>query len=370
MATRGLRQLAVRWGVYASVAFVCCALAAQDANEFLLAVRRAGVVEVIDPETLETRALLRFDFPTKGSGLNGVAVSDDGSAIYVEGPIPPEFKGCCVLYSVDLASKQVAIAASIGGTRSRDAFVVSDGVVYASKALLAKVPKTDFRSQRWHLSPDGRWLFGIRNFRGPALSMYDLDRGTTRELEPPMLQGEGYSTGVWSGDRFYLFSSRTGGGRLWQAPSDNAGLGAGIPVAPFGNLPNCSGDATKAITAAGGRLFIYEQFGFKVDRRDSCGDRVPGGAWVVDPESGTLNSQIAPDLHFSDLIPSRQRSELFGLDPGGSNWKGPVQLVRIDAKDGVVLRRRLLDTDVWRITVAPLRVVPSGDVGLIARGLR
>ena len=343
---------------------VCSPLVAQDSRNMILAASRSGVVELMDPSTLETVGRIHFDLGPQTAGLNGVAASADGSLLYVEGPIPNEPHGCCALYSIDLATLQMKVAASVPGSRSRHTFVVSDGLVYIATALTPNGIPSDMTDDRLHLSPGGRWLFGLRNFRGPALDVYDVGRGqVVRQLTPEGLDGDWWSTGIWSGDRFYWYaSSGKGSGRLWGVSPETPKLGAGATVAPLGRLSGCADQSSKAIAAAAGKLFLYEEFGFKVDRRNECADRVPGGAWVVDPATGQLTRQIAPDLHFSALLSDQAGSQLYGLSPGGPNWELPAQLVRIDPSDGRILQSRYLDPGFWRVAIAPLRIVPSGDV--------
>jgi hypothetical protein len=107
-------------------------------------------------------------------------------------------------------------------------------------------------------------------------------------------------------------------------------------------------------------VIVYEQFGFKVDRRGSC-PAVPGGAWIVDPASGQVTRQLVPELHLSALVTDQEGTRLYGLSPGGGDWDHP-QLVEIDPVSGRVVRSRYLDAGFWRLAVAPLRIVPSGDV--------
>ena len=94
-----------------------------------------------------------------------------------------------------------------------------------------------------------------------------------------------------------------------------------------------------------------------------------GWGLVLDPGTGQLSRQIAPNLHFSALVSDRTGSELYGLSAEDPNWKLPAELVRIDARDGRILQFRHLDPGFWRITVAPLRIVPSGDVQFRIRTL-
>jgi hypothetical protein len=342
----------------------CSTLLAQDSRNMILAASRSGVVELINPSTLETVGRIHFDLGPRSAGLNGASASADGSVLYVEGPIQTEPHGCCSLYSIELATLQMKVAASIAGSSSRKSFVVSDGLVYLATALTHNGIASDMSNDRLHLSPDGRWLFGVKSFRGPALDVYDVARGqVVRQLTPEGLEGDWWPTGTWSGDRFYLYAANgTGSGRLWTVSPETTQLGAGAAIAPFGRLSGCTDQSSKAIVASAGNLFIYEEFGFKVDRRNECAGRVPGGAWVVDPATGQLTRQIAPNLHFSAVLSDRTGSELYGLSAEDPNWELPAELVRMDTSDGRILQSRHLGPGFWRIAVAPLRIVPSGDV--------
>ena len=126
-----------------------------------------------------------------------------------------------------------------------------------------------------------------------------------------------------------------------------------MPVTPPDFGLGCTSPLFDSLTAAAGRLILYEAFGFTTDRRARCG-QVPGGAWFVDPDTGALGSWIVPELYLSTLIADR-KGALFGLSAEG-------QLVRIDAKDGQLLKTRALDPGFWRMAVADLREIPSGDV--------
>ncbi len=347
-----------------AVLLLCSPLAAQDSKNMILAAGRSGVVEIINPSTLETVGRIHFDLGPQSAGLNGIYAGADGSSLYVEGPIPAEPNGCCALYSINLGTLQTKVVASIPGSRSRNTFVISDGVVYSAAALNLNGFPEDMNNGRLHLSPDGRWLFGVRSFRGPALDMYDAAQGhVLRPLSPQGLEGDWWSTGTWSGDRFYLYAANNKGtGRLWSVSPEKPSLDAAVAVAPLGHVSGCSDQSSKGIAAAAGNLFLYEEFGFKLDRRNPCRAEVPGGAWVVDPATGQLLRQIAPDLHFSVLLSDQTRSQLYGLSAEDPNWQLPAQLVRIDPSDGRILQSRHLDPGFWRMAIAPVRNAPRDDV--------
>lgn len=348
---------------------------AQDAKQFILAAHRAGTVELIDPETLATVARIHFDLPPRTSGLNGVSASADGSTLYVEGAVPPN-PGCCGIYAVDLATmKTVATTIEEKFSRKNSPLIFSDGLVYPAATLMPGGPTHDFtiasRNTRLLLSPDGRWLFGVRSFRGPALETFDLNNGAAfRELTPAGQvdnSGSNWANGAWSGDRFYFYAANgTNSGRLWTVSPGAEQLGPGVEVGAFGDVPGCKHGApvATALTAAAGSLFVYEPSGGKSDRSLDC-PNAPGGAWIVDPATGRLTGQIAAGFHFNRLVAARSGKDIYGLDPGNVNWTGPVRLVRMDARDGRVANSRTLEPGVCTIATAALRSAPAGDVHAI-----
>ena len=236
--------------------------------------------------------------------------------------------------------------------------------MYPAATLMPNIMPQNMSRDRIHLSPDGRWLFGVNSFRGPALDLYGIDSGQlVRRLTPEGLQGDWWPSGVWSGNRFYLYAHDANGmGRLWTVSPESTQLGPGETIAPFGSVSGCSNQSSRGIAASGGALFIYEEFGFKVDRRNACKGRVPGGAWRIDPAKGMQAKRIAPDRHFSALFTNLAGSELYGLCAESPNWNLPAELVRMDPSDGRILQSRQLDPGFWRVAMAPLRVVPSGDL--------
>jgi hypothetical protein len=339
----------------ATVLLACSVGSAQDSKQFVLTANRAGVVELLDPISLQTVSRLHIDLPPNSVGLNGVSANADGSMIYVEGPIADAPNGCCSLYSIDLATLRMNQAAPIAGRGS---------------GIRRDLGIKGMSNDRLQVSPDGHWVFGVRNFRGPALDVYDLVKGAMiRQLMPTGLEGDWLADGAWSGDHFYFYASKDDGSsaRLWMVLPSTNDLGDGVAVDPVAHVPGCPPHsfALEEIAAAGNNLFVYEAFGFLGDRRNECSNLIPGGAWLVDSSNGHSVHHVAPDLHFSVLIPDREEPVLYGLSDGGPNWEFPVKLVRIDARNGEVLQTRTLDTDRWNIAVAPLRQAPWGDVQVI-----
>jgi hypothetical protein len=333
----------------ATVLLACSVVSAQDSKQFVLAANRAGVVELLDPISLQTLSRIHIDLPPNSVGLNGVSANADGSMIYVEGPIANEPNGCCSLYSIDLATLRMNQAAAIAGRGSGIKGMGND---------------------RLHFSPDGHWLFGLRNYPGPALDVYDLVHGgIVRQLMPPGLEGDWFASGAWSGDQFYFYASRHDGSssRLWMVSPSTTDLGGGVAVDPVTHATGCwpHSFALEEIVATRNNLFVYERFGFIGDRGVECSNLIPGGAWQINSSNGQALHPVAPDLHFSVLIPDQEEPVLYGLSSGGPNWEFPVKLVRIDARDGQVLQSRTLDTDRWNISIARLRLAPTGDVQVI-----
>ena len=344
----------------------CSILSAQSSTEIIAAASRSGIVQLIDPVTLQTVGQLQILLQRNSAGLNGISSDAEGSNLYVEGPIPSDPQGCCSLYAIDVRTLSSTIAAGIPGSSSRSSFLSSDGVTYAARSLTSSRTITKMSNDEMHLSSDQRWLFGVRNFRGPALDVFDLGHGSLiRQLNPTDLQDQIRTSGTWSGDRFLFYVALAGGrGRLWMVSPETEQLGPGVEVQPFGEVEGCSRPSIRAIISAAGAAFLYEPFGFTDDRRATCRTSVPGGAWTVDPVSGRLIRQVASDLHFSALLPGLTGRVLYGLSTGDAMWTSQVQLVRIDAQDGRILQSHSLNSEFWRIAIVSLRFIPSGTVSL------
>jgi len=362
----GLRTKAVACATLVTAALLASvALHAQDANRYILATRRSGAIEIIDPESLATISRIHFDLPSKSVGLNGISASADGTMLYVEGPLPDEPNGCCVLYSIDLATLQTRQVADIPGTASRAAFVTSDGITYQAAALGGATEiKEMVRWNDMHVSPNGRSIFGVTHFPGGALDIYDPAQGKILHYLVPSDLGERWwPNGLWMDDRFLFYAARDDGSaaRLWSVSPGATELGEGVPVEPFAKVSGCSSHVEAGLAAASGNLFLYEIFGWKLDRRNYCSG-VPGGVWLLDPSSGSLLAHVATEFYFSELVADRENGELYGLSVGEPDWLNGIELVRIDARDGSILRSRVLESDFWSISFGSLRTFPEGDV--------
>lgn len=123
-----MRQI-LRISLFVSVFLAGIAANAQLSNEYIVAARRMGTIEFIDPANLHTVSSVNVYVPADSAGLGGVFLDPDGRTLYIEGPIgpgSPESNACCWLYAIDIATLQAKKVAGIGGTESRRAFV-SDG---------------------------------------------------------------------------------------------------------------------------------------------------------------------------------------------------------------------------------------------------
>jgi hypothetical protein len=187
-----------------TVFLACSAARAQDSKTYVLAARRSGAIEIIDPPTLATIGRIHFDLAPKSSGLNRISAGPDGTTLYVEGP--DAGGACCVLYSIDLTTMQTRQVADIPGTASRNAFVTIDGVTY---------PVTASRGTQ-------------RHFPRGAEDLY--------ESEQIRIQ-----TGMWMDGRDFMYGAKEdgSGGILWSGSPGSPDLGHGVAVQPFAKVPGC-----------------------------------------------------------------------------------------------------------------------------------
>ena len=88
---------------------------------------------------------------------------------------------------------------------------------------------------------------------------------------------------------------------------------------------------------------------------------------MLDTKTGRLTRQIASEFHFNNLISDRAGSTLYGVVLGEAGWDGPVQLVRLDGRDGRVLRARTFEPGVLQIAIGPLAKSPVSDVSASAQ---
>jgi len=333
----------------------------------LLAAHRAGRIEVLNPITLQSLGSI------KALPLASAVTSDDRGILFLSDGIGPEFKGCCALYAIDLntrkMSKLLDPVAGVVVSPNRQHVLAQRGNVgieaFSVPSLQREpvIPRSvALGVYRLSFSPDGRLLFGVTNYPAPpSLDILDFDR---RKLVQRFAVSEDLTVlGIWVGDAYYLYGYRDGTGQLWRVKADLSTIVEPVKV-DFPHQPSeCKMQRQdQEMLGMGSRLFLYELFGAKVDRRDDCGKEIPGGFFSVDLQTGVLSARLAPDFHFASLI-SGEGEDLYGIDVKDARWTS-VRLVRLKTTTGEVLARLNLASDVWFINLAkvPSELVPSGDV--------
>ncbi|HXG68923.1 MAG TPA: hypothetical protein VNO70_27740 [Blastocatellia bacterium] len=331
---------------------------------------RTSRLYALDPDTLEPLG----HFTINGS-LHSLTASPDGSKLFFEA-IPNGSNGCCVLFALDLATRKVCRLIHPSGPavvtpdgrwlftqRGNVGIEVFDAKTLARQPTIGAPGGYDMRP-----SPDSRWLFGTTNWQVPSLDIFDLQsRSFYRHLPIP---GGLHGRGVWLGDDYYLFAYDGKQGNLWKVSPHTEALGASLTVA----LPHTGGNdppILHLLTPVGERLFLYELFGYKLDRRYKLGESVPGGVFAIDPSSGKVLGHFAPSAHFGRLMGSADGHWLYGVDSGRLQWQGPVRLLKLDAESGEIMAERELATDPWAMAVAtlPERFVPQGEVKTSSCGI-
>jgi hypothetical protein len=337
----------------------------------LLAAHRAGSVEVFDVDTLRSSGSITVLPLADGvtSGANGI--------LFLRQGLPPDYRGCCALYALDLNTRNMTrlLQPVSGLTVSPDGqhLVTQRGNVgieiFDVRTLQAEssIPRSTAPGlYRLSFSRDGRLLFGASNFPSPTVDILDFKE---RRLVKRFALPDGYTIrGAWAGNDYYVYGYRKGSGELWRVKADASELEPPVKISLPDAAPECALHEEE-IVAAGGRLFLFEQFGNKSDRRSRCGKEIPGGVFLVDPQTRKLIAHFAPELHFAQLISSVDGRELYGIDVRDSAWKS-VALVRLNAETGQILATQNLSPDVWSLDLAniPERLLPHGRME--ARALR
>ena len=339
---------------------------AREYQTVLLAAHRSGRVEVLDPITLQSLGSIKV-LPQ----ANGIT-SDRTGILFLQEGLAPKFQGCCALYAVDLKTREMtkllepasaAVAVSPDGEHvvtqrgNVGIEVFSVHTLHREPAILPSIAPGVYALR---FSPDGRLLFGVTNFPMPALDILDFDR---RKLVQRFTFPQDLTVvGAWVNDAYYLYGYHKGTGQLWRVKADNSALEGPVKI-DFPDLASECKMELQEMIGTSGRLFLYEQFGSKLDRRDGCAIEIPGGLLSVDPQTGGILAHLAADFHFASLISGADGKELYGIDVRDTTWTS-VGLVRLSAITGEVLARRNLTSDVWFIDLAtvPSELVPNGSV--------
>lgn len=337
--------------------------AAEFLRDVILATQRDHKLHVFDASTLEP--LGRFEV---GPMAHNVIARPDGRMLFLEQAIPGDSNLCCALFALDLETTvlcHVNEPAVTPPTLTLDGGLVftqrgNMGVEIFDAETLTRLPTIEAPSlYQLRSSPDNNWLFGTG---GESLDVFDLsERTMVAQLPTP----EGlHVQGDWIGDRFYLFGNDGREGFVWTVTPEMGELG--LPDTTL--LPPLSserGAVFQMVVRAGTRLLVYEAFGGKLDRRRRNPDRdtIPGGALLVDPETGAWD-HLASSTYFSRIVPSPDGRWLYGTDSVDPNREGPVQLIRMDAATGEFAVQRPLADDTWFISHArlPEQLIPRGEV--------
>jgi hypothetical protein len=357
----------------------------QEHAQVLLMARGEAGVEVADAVTLNT-----LGFLSTGQTVYNSLVRPDGRMLFLAQSRPSEPNSCCALYALELARKTLTflIWPAQGAALSPDSTRLytqrgNTEIDLVDLERLRRAPSIGKPGKNYGLypSPDGRWLFGITAWPGPAtLEILDLQSGEAlRKLPVPDLVTEGHTSwplGTWLGDTFYVFAYAGGQARLWAVRPDTETLTGArrIYLPRIGKPCNCtqSDGSTRQpvpmrMIAAGNHLIIYEAFGGKLDRR-AQGESVSGGAYVIEPSTGEVKADLDPALYLSDLVASTDGSELYGIALHGSPGHAVAELIKLDAQDGRILAsRQLSDPSVaYSLVLAelPATLVPNGKVRL------
>ena len=342
------------------------AIAGQSNDQtVLLAAHRAGRVEVLDPITLQSLASIKV-LPQ----ANGIASNRAGILFLLDG-LAPEFHGCCALIAVDLKTRKMTkllepatnVVVSLDGQhvlaqRGNVGIEVFGVHTLQQEPAIPQAVAPGVYTLRF--APDSRLLFGVSNFPTPTLDVVDFERRTLihRFTVPKDLT----VLGSWVGNAYYLYGYRKGIGQLWRVRSDNSALEEPVSIYFPDAESKCQEQvALKGMIGAGGRLLLYELFGTKLDRRNSCAGDLPGGVFTIDTQTGRILAHLAPQAHFASLISAADGKEAYGIDVRDANWSS-VGLVRLNAITGEVVATRNLKPDVWFIDLAsvPSELVPHG----------
>jgi hypothetical protein len=335
-----------------------------SSDPVLLASRRAGSIEVINVDTLETTSRIKFS-----GSVESVASDPSGRQLFVALPLRDQAKGCCALYALELPSLRLTFLAEPAlravPTTERVVFQRGNAGIESFDAhSLVRLPTIQTPGvYRMQISPDGRWLFGTTSFQGASLDLFDLSQGKMVWQHP--VDGDTNLDGVWVGQHYYLVSANRGGhGQLWSVAPDNPELRDPISLSlPNTAVKRCE-PVMRSLLAAGDRVVIYDLFGDKLDQQHDC-PRALGGFVVVNPKTGAASARLAPTDHFRQLISSADGRYLYGLDVGEIGWTR-VRIVKLDTAAGTIISSKNLEDDVWFLTSGKIPSEMEGRLDLAA----
>jgi hypothetical protein len=105
-----------------------------------------------------------------------------------------------------------------------------------------------------------------------------------------------------------------------------------------------------------------EPFGSTADRTGTYEMALSGEAWMLNPTTRRLTSQIASEFHCNKLISEPPGSTLYGVVLVlGEAWVGPVQLVTLHEQDGRVPLVRTFEPGILQIAIGNFTKIPSAS---------
>lgn len=340
----------------------CCGAFAQDVRPVLIGATRSGRIDFYDPSSLSPIGMVNTDH-----GIDNVSVSPDGTLFIARKNESAETN--YDLFSLELEQQQFCPLAPraffpVASADGRFVFTQHDktAVDIFDAHSLKRLPSMKAQGiYSLHPSPDGEWLFAIRNSLSPSLDVFNLDsRELTRQLPLPA----GPAAGAWSRWMFYVFAYDIDGGRVWGIMPDSRTL----PAPQFVHLPDLHGKCGEPVlltmTAAMNHVFLAEAFGYPVNRRRLCGGSARSGIYVI--EWGTGRKYHISEGHYvRRMAASEDGRELYVLE-SPSEGEG-TRLVRIDVLSGRTMALHeapdLLDLSLARL---PSHLLPRSRFRLTA----
>lgn len=337
----------VRWVALLAV----LASAASAADPVLLGSRREGWLEAFRLDNLETAARVQVR-----AKVESVEATEDGQRFFVNAPHPQQPEICCALWMLDPralrafailwpAFRPVLVNYKLFAQRGDDGIEVFDARSLAHMPTIRVPGVYNLRP-----SPDGRWLFGTRQFPTPGLDIFDLAQFKLARAIP--VEGATLLRGVWLGAQYYLFApGLPGAGRFWAVDVQTGSLGP-QKLVRLGEAACAEPDYD--VVAAGDRVAIYSPAGTKAE----C---IGGGYLLADPSTGTVSARLASEFRFARLIAGPDGKSLYGVTAPKD-----VKLVKLDAATGKTLVSKGLPADIWNLTVGGLPAEWQGRMDLKA----
>lgn len=332
------------------------AATATAADPVLLGSRQGGWLEAFRLDNLEPVARVRLKEKT-----DSIQAPGDGQRLFVNAPHPQQPEICCALWVLDPHSlrafailwpsfRPVLVGTKIFAQRGDDGIEAFDTRSLAHMPTL-RVPGVYNLTP----SPDGRWLFGTRQFPTPGLDIFDLSQFKLAHAIP--VEGAAQLRGVWLGSQYYLFApGLPGAGRFWPVDAEAGSLGP-QKLVRLGDAACAEPDYE--LVPVGSRVAIYSP----VRPRSAGAECIHGGYLLADPATGAVSARLAPELPFVRLIAGPDGKSLYGVTP--ADTKG-AKLLKLDAASGQMSAARTVAADIWNLTIGALPAEWQGKLDLQA----